>query len=444
MRKPRVPPAGNALDKLLEHSDEAKFAAVFSQSFGPLVTGRYMHWDKLRRLEPPQGLSHEDWWFGLKLQRERLYETLPLQDEQNRPFKFAVVPPIPQRLHEIDQGGGGIIQMPEQVLNPDTRDRYYVASLMQEAITSSQLEGAATTRKVAKEMLRTGRAPRDRSERMIFNNYRTMRRIAELKDVPLTKEIVFELHQVITNETLSHADEAGRFRTNNEPVRVYDEENQVLHNPPPADQLERRMRSMCEFANVESPSAFVHPVIRSIALHFWLAYDHPFVDGNGRVARALFYWSMLKHGYWLAEFVSISEILVRAPSKYGRAFLYTETDDNDLTYFILFHLDVLVRAIGELHKYVQKKSDEVRALDRMLQRTSHLNHRQRALVSHAIRHPETVYTIESHRSSHDVVYQTARTDLLQLVDHGLLEGGKIGKTWYFRAVPDLQSKLVNF
>ncbi len=51
---------------------------------------------------------------------------------------------------------------------------------------------------------------------------------------------------------------------------------------------------------------FIHPVIRAILLHFMLAYDHPFVDGTGRTARALFYWSMAHQGYWLMDFISIT------------------------------------------------------------------------------------------------------------------------------------------
>ena len=116
---------------------------------------------------------------------------------------------------------------------------------------------------------------------------------------------------------------------------MYDE---IFHDPPPAEQLDERMAAMCDFANGKIPNHFIHPVVRAIILHFWLAYDHPFVDGNGRTARALFYWLMLRNNYWLFEFISISQIIRKAPIKYGRAFLYTETDDNDLTYFILYHL----------------------------------------------------------------------------------------------------------
>jgi Fic family protein len=164
---------------------------------------------------------------------------------------------------------------------------------MEEAITSSQLEGAVTTREVAKKMLAEGRKPRDRSERMIANNYVTMRRIVELKDKPLTPELVFQVHREISEDALDIADGAGRFRRAEEDINVSDMEGTVFHTPPRAGELPARLQSMCDFANGVTPGFFVHPVIRGIILHFWLAYDHPFVDGNGRTARALFYWQML-------------------------------------------------------------------------------------------------------------------------------------------------------
>src|SRR5207302_11428896 len=125
-------------------------------------------------------------------------------------------------------------------------------------------------------------------------------------------------------------------------VAVFDNRGALLHQPPPAEQLPKRLVTMCRFANSELGGAgFVHPVIRAILLHFWLGYDHPFEDGNGRTARALFYWYMRTHGYWLVEYLSISRILQNAPAKYTRAFLLTETDERDATYFIVYQLEVL-------------------------------------------------------------------------------------------------------
>ena len=185
-----------------------------------------------------------------------------------------------------------------------------------------QLEGAATTREVAKEMLRTGRKPRNTGERMIVNNYATMRKIMDLRSEPLTEALVFDIHRSVTANTLEKQGAAGRYRYGDENITVADAGGEVLHHrPPAAAELPTRMAVMCSFANGQTPSFFVHPVIRAIILHFWLAYDHPFVDGNGRTARALFYWSMLRQGYWLFEFISISHILRQAPARYARAFL---------------------------------------------------------------------------------------------------------------------------
>ncbi len=300
-----------------------------------------------------------------------------------------------------------------------------------------------TTRKVAKEMIQTGRPPRDRSERMILNNYLTMRRINELNTEPLSKELVFELHRLVTENTLDEPSAAGRFRTRNEKIVVNDTYGEVYHDPPDAGQLEERMQLMCNFANSSQadPSDFIHPAIRSMILHFWLSYDHPFIDGNGRTARALFYWSMLSHNYWLCEFISISHIILQQPMKYQRAFLYTESDENDLTYFILYHLEVMRKAVKQLHDYIRQKSEELRKLEFELRGIAILNHRQRDLISHALRHPGQVYTVKSHQTSHNVVYETARRDLNDLVGRGLLEPKKIGKVWKYRPVNDLNRKL---
>ena len=92
--------------------------------------------------------------------------------------------------------------------------------------------------------------------------------------------------------------------------------NEILHEPPSADQLPKRVETMCAFANEQLKSGFIHPVIRSILLHFWLAYDHPFVDGNGRTARALFYWSMLRHKYWLFEVMTYLHFHKKGVSDY--------------------------------------------------------------------------------------------------------------------------------
>ncbi|MCK4349246.1 MAG: Fic family protein, partial [Candidatus Krumholzibacteria bacterium] len=319
MKKPMSPPD---FKEILGSVDKREFLEILDKVTTPIIKGKYLHWDELRHRIPPDGLTHEQWWLGLKWHRVSAAKPVPLEDIKGEGFHYMHTDPIFESLHQIDMGAGGYIQMPPEITNRETRDRYYISSLIEEAITSSQLEGAATTREVAKEMLRTNRTPRDRSERMILNNFLTMKRIGELKDEPMSHDLVLEIHRIITEQTLDDLSAVGRLRKPSEDIAVWSHDNLLLHRPPAAHELEGRMTSMCEFANGKPTGYFVHPIIRAIVLHFWLAYDHPFCDGNGRTARALFYWSMLHSNFWLFEFISISSVLRKAPAQYTRSFLH--------------------------------------------------------------------------------------------------------------------------
>lgn len=438
MKFPEIPPP---FADLMRGVSPERFAEVAIRAGSAAHRGEYLHWDRLRRLPAPDGLTHREWWLTIKLARHDGLRALALADAAGRPFRFSVPEVALEALHKIDFGAGGKVGVPGQVLNPENRNLFLKASLMEEAITSSQLEGAVTTRKVAAEMIRTGRKPRDLSERMILNNYRTMQRIRDLKDFALTPDLVFEVHRMVTDDTLDDPTAAGRFRRPDEKIVVSGEHGEVVHTPPIATELPERMALMCDFANNLTPDAFVHPVVRGIILHFWLAFDHPFVDGNGRTARALFYWSMLRQGYWPFEFISISHILRKAPIKYVRSFLYTETDDNDLTYFVVAQADVIIQALRELSTSIDRKSAEVREAESTIRSLDLFNHRQSALIIEAVKSPGRRYTIKEHQHMHGVVYQTARTDLLDLAHRGVLERKKKGKELVFRVPSDIGERL---
>lgn len=437
---PLLPPTPDEV--LGDEPDSRLVRRVLAAGIRSTIDGRYRHWDTLRQLTPPEGLEHPEWWLGIKIARQSNRRELPLTDVDGRAFGLNLPDAAQEMLLGIDRNASGEITISELVTNTQSRRRYLVSSLIEEAITSSQLEGASTTRRVAKDMIKSGRAPRNVSERMIFNNYRAMNLVREWASDPLTPERVFRLHRVVTQGTLENADAAGRLQLPTETrVEVTDrDDGKLLYRPPAADQLPGRLDNLCRFANVEATDAFMHPVVRAILIHLWLACDHPFEDGNGRTARALFYWSMLSQGYWLTEFLSISRVLKRAPAKYARSFLYTQTDDLDATYFVLYQLTVVTRAIGELHEYLKRKMHEVQQAEQLLRDTD-LNHRQSALVSHALRHPDAQYTFKSHMTSHRVVYQSSRTDLLDLESRGLLLRRVVGQEFRFRPVPDLHERL---
>lgn len=453
MKIPQSPPGPERTAARFVAVASAPDAVEVLSKLATLDDRRYLHWDDLRRRNPPKGLDHETWWTLLKVKRGSAQRVTPISATNAKPFTWNATDPILEQLHNIDLWAGGLIGLAEPqpgisgsatsiIANRETQGVYLMSSLINEAITSSQLEGASTTRDVAQDMLLSRRAPRDTSERMILNNYQTMQRIGELKSHELTPELVFELHRLVTADTLDKPDGAGRLRRSDEDIAVVDTDDQVLHQPPAAESLPERLDQMCAFANGKPLGHYMHPAVRAIVLHFWLAYDHPFIDGNGRTARALFYWAMLRAGYWLFGYVSISEVILRAPKKYGRAFLLTETDSNDLTYFVGYHLEVIRESLETLKRLIAKKADDVRSLDVILRGAAdRFNHRQRELLSHALRHPAQLYTIAGHQARQGVVYQTARTDLLGLAEAGLLKKAESGNKLVFRPMPDLERKL---
>jgi Fic family protein len=406
----------------------------------------YLHWDVLRHKNPPAALTNKDWWFALKLRRSLNSRSLhALRGLNQRPARLTRHARIEAAQVRIDRKLGGFALTHGQPFSLAMRDQYLASSLMEEAIHSSIFEGAVSTRQFAKDMLRENRRPITHDERMIVNNYRAMQRIREMRDEPLSVDLVLELHRVLTTGAIEDPQDAGRLQRPGEPrVAVIDHRiNRILHHPPPAAELEQRMARLINFANAadESDGDYLHPVLRSILLHFQLAFDHPFADGNGRTARALFYWSMLKRGYWLTEFISISRVLLTHRSAYERAYLHTESDDQDLTYFVLQQLNIIETAIDELHAYVRRKQDQQASLALEIDASWRLNPRQLALLAHALRTPTARYTHHSHANSHQVTVPTARADLMNLVDQSLLNLRHEGKTFAYRPTSDLMRRL---
>lgn len=382
------------------------------------ANARYLHWDQFRHQPLPSGFSHEFSWAYLKFLRRSSLRAAPFADKDDKPFAFSLPDEAQRVLSQIDRWAGDTLETGSGGPLP-SRERYIVSSLMEEAIASSQLEGAVTTRVVAKEMLRSGRTPRDKSEQMIVNNWRSIQHLRRCQKQPLTPQLICEIQALLTQKTMQNEDEVGRFRTRDDVVVTWNE--RVVHQPPLAEKLAERMDALCRFANHDDDEPWVHPVVKAAMLHFWLAYDHPFADGNGRTARALVYWYLLSRGYWLFEYMAISRLFLKAPAQYGRAYLYTETDEGDLTYFLMLNLRVVHLAFEELRSYIQRKNAEIAAAVQSLQSQSGLNSRQRQFLAHVVRRPDELFTVESYRKENNVVYQTARQDLLSLVEKGLLQ-----------------------
>lgn len=446
MRMPSKPPKYMDIFSEIMTSNSEKISSLLSLIKPVDQKGRYLHWDKLQHIEPPNDFSNKEWWCGTKMARAATEVNVNLKDKKGNPLHFCSISQLQEALHWLDLHTAGSISADRSVSDPSTRKTYLIRSLVEESINSSQLEGASTTRHIAKEMIRQGRHPKDKSEQMIYNNFHAMQFIHEMKNEKLTPSIVLELHKIVTEDTLDDPSKAGQFRDKNDKVYVSDNNGEPLHEPPPAIELNERLRALCAFANAEDEKEFIHPVIRAIVLHFMLGYDHPFIDGNGRTARALFYWGVAKENYWLLEYTTISKIIKKIPGQYGKAFLLTETDDNDLTYFIFHQIDVLRTAVEELQTYFEEKIRGIENAERLLDGNKKLkgklNFRQLSLLKHALKHPGFIYKINEHKNSHGIAYETSRKDLVDMSDKlRLFTKLKAGKSFIFLCPQDLEHRI---
>lgn len=327
-----------------------------------------------------------------------------------------------QRLcHEFDMNFGGSWGaskiFPEDKI---TQELYLISSIMEEAIASSQMEGAATTREVAKDMLRKKISPKDKSQRMILNNYNTINFIRDHAKEKLTPALIMQIHGMMTENALDVPDASGRLRREDENIVVGNGiTGEIVHTPPSAECLNEFMNQLCAFFNDEKAEIFVHPIIRAITIHYLVGYYHPFADGNGRTARALFYWYMMKSDYWLVQYLSISRIIKGSKKSYEKAFLYAEADSNDIGYFIRYNLDVLLKSFDALSQYIKRKHNDKKKAEKLLH-LGNITERQSQILSLYIDNPDKVLVSTDIMAKFGVSPGTAKTDLRNLTTKGYL------------------------
>jgi Fic family protein len=403
--------------------DSKTVLLVKDSHFAPLlrtINNNYYYWDKVK-YKPAENISAKELWNVVKLSRAFNY----LQQSFGKYiFQYYTTERFQELLHYFDMNIGGNMLSGDIVPEKD-KMRYLISSLMEEAISSSKMEGANTTRKKAKEMLRKEITPRNRSEQMILNNYLTIEHVTQNKNDSLTPENLLYIHKLITNKTLDKKEEEGYFRNTNDIYVVNTSTSEAVHTPPNYEEIPELINELCFFFN--SDKQFVHPIIKGIIIHFMIGWIHPFSDGNGRTARSLFYWYLLKKGYWLTEYLSISRIISATKSQYEAAYLYTESDDNDLNYFISYNLNAMQKAFEALKKYIEIKQQEITQAKRFVKKQG-INERQSYLLKKIHEEPDIVFTVKEIERRFSVSNFTARADLAGLVKMGYLEEIQVNKT----------------
>ena len=383
------------------------------------IQDEYLYWDKVKYKKTQ--LSPEELWTVVKF--DRWLRSKPVTFGRYK-FSYYATEYIQKLLHHFDLHIGGILGSNIGIAETD-KTKFVINSIMEEAISSSQMEGANTTRKVAKEMIQKERKPKNKSEQMIMNNFLTMRHIVQHKSDDLTSETLLNIHRLISNNTLDEKAEEGVFRNNNEIFVANHSTDEIVHTPPLHVELSDLINDLCKFFNEEG-SDFIHPIIKGIIIHFMIGWIHPFTDGNGRTARALFYWYMLKKGYWLTEYLSISRIIKDTKIQYEKAYLYSEMDDNDLSYFITYHVKTMEKAFEALKVYIGLKQREVMQAAKFA-KIPGVNERMAQLLKIIYEDADRIFSPKEVENRFNISSYTARADLKQLVELGFMEVIQVNK-----------------
>ena len=383
------------------------------------IQDEYLYWDKIKY--KALDCTPLELWSAIKL-----FRFLRRKDVNFHFYKFhyIITDYIQKSLHQFDMHIGGTLSSNIGIAESD-KTKFIISSLMEEAISSSQMEGASTTRKKAKEMIQQGKKPKNKSEKMILNNFITMKYIVQHKSDDLTPESLLYIHKLITNNTLDDVKDEEKFRENNDVHVVNHVNSEIVHTPPQHSELKKLLTDLCLFFNNDS-EGFIHPIIKGCIIHFMIGWIHPFTDGNGRTARAIFYWYLLKKGYWLTEYLSISRIIKETKSQYEKAYLYTEIDENDLTYFISYHIKIMEKAFIALKEYLNRKQKEVFQAAKFM-KIPGVNDRMAQILKIVYDDPDRILNTKGMASRFSVSNYTARLDLKLLVELGFLEIIQVNK-----------------
>ena len=395
----------------------------------------YIYWDEFRFKEPtPKGISKEELWLTIKMFRMSQEIDSVVSTTQYNKFKWAKLDYFEEFFHELDMSTGGELFAEKAGADKANKQKLITRGIMEEAIASSQLEGAATSRQAAKKMLREGRKPKNESERMILNSYISMKAIEEkYKNVPMSMDLLLELHNLITKDTLDSSGEKPRLRKQGETIYVNDRlSGEIYHEGPDMNFVNAELEKLIKFANDElETNTFIHPIIKAIMIHFWIGYLHPFTDGNGRMARQLFYWYLVKQGYWAFVYLPISKVIKLTPKQYIMAYIYSEQDDNNMTYFIDFNIKKIKLALAEFKNYIKTQMQGNTQMKKMSETKYNLNLRQVQLLQYLHGDPDEKTTLTIHMNINQVAKMTAIKDLKDLASKGFLFTKKQGRNVYY-------------
>lgn len=364
----------------------------------------------------PVSLPITQFWPVMEEARRKAAVRLPLLAQNGEPFWFVVNKSIEEQCDAVARMARRsdlLDGLAPEVIEDATID---------EAVWSSAIEGAFTSRAEAARIIRQNKTPANKSEQMVKNNYKALLYVLESLEAPITAKTLTDIAGIVTDGASDERIDAFR----KEPVYVMGREG-VIYTPPDARDVPRLMDDLLEFIGESE----LHPLLKACIAHFYFVYVHPFMDGNGRTARALSYMMLLRTGYDFFRYFSISGLVARERNGYYKAMRNVEQDGNDMTYFIDFYSSMLSRSVQKMEDQFVRHILTGRKL-KALEAAGRLNERQLRGTRWLLEgEPERV-TVETWKKKYRITTETARRDLLLLCEEGVLERTLEGRKAVFR------------
>lgn len=307
---------------------------------------RYVPVDDIKYRLDVLGIDSSNWnTLKNKIKTFRKLNAVPFfMDSINKKFWYFPADCIIQKINNIERRGNSLFDKIEN--QNGLKDYFLQDSAIEEAITSAIYEGANSTRAKAKEFIETEKTPSNKDEWMLFNNYLAMKWIKENTAKNIDSKLILDIHHIVTNNTLEGDDRnfQGKYRDD----KVFVGEHEGVEFSKIEEALEEAINLSIK------NKRYQHGLMKGILLHYFLAYIHPFFDGNGRTARTLFYFKSMKNHLKFVELLSISAYLKRGRGNaYERSFDLVVENDCDITYFIDYCLDSLGAAIDNVERKVE-------------------------------------------------------------------------------------------
>lgn len=203
-----------------------------------------------------------------------------------------------------------------------------------------------------------------------------------------TLETILEIHKLTTAKILP-VESSGKFRIRQVVIKNT-KTGQVSYTPPPAVEVPYLVEDLVNWINSDEGKQ-VHPIIKAGIIHYELARIHPFVDGNGRVARAVATLILFLDGYDIRKFFSFEEYFDEDAMKYYLTLqavsnqLVLDTHERDLTPWLEYFTEGVAIELNRVKEKVQRISVDARIKDKLGKQLM-LNERQMLIMEYIHRH----------------------------------------------------------